>query len=135
MFTRSRSFVRCRRGTTAVTFAIAAIPLIGVVGFGTEAGMWYSTKRGAQNAADSAAYSGALGLAASATSAVVVSQAKEFAAQNSFCNSGDTSYAGSRCVTPPAGTTQNVAISIGSYAAPVFTASTAVPPVGTAVQA
>jgi Flp pilus assembly protein TadG len=119
MFLSARSFMRCRRGTTAAIFAIAAIPLIGVVGLGTETGMWYSAKRQAQNAADSAAYAGALQLTSGSTN--VVSQGKEFAAQNSFCNTGDTAYAGSRCVTPPTGTTQSVALNIGNYSAPIFT--------------
>jgi hypothetical protein len=37
--------------------------MIGVLGFGTEAGLWYFTKQRAQNAADSAALSGALAIA------------------------------------------------------------------------
>jgi Flp pilus assembly protein TadG len=119
MFLAVHSFMRCRRGATATIFAVAAIPLIGVVGVGTEAGMWYSAKRGAQNAADAAAYAGALQLTAGSTG--VVSQGKEFAAQNSFCNPGDPAYPGSRCTTPPTGTTQSVAVNIGNYAAPVFT--------------
>jgi len=44
-------------------FLVAAIPLIGMVGVGTEAGVWYVTKRHTQNAADAAAYAGALTLA------------------------------------------------------------------------
>jgi Flp pilus assembly protein TadG len=119
MFLAVHSFMRCRRGATATIFAIAAIPLIGVVGVGTEAGLWYSAKRGAQNAADAAAYAGALQLTAGSTG--VISQGKEFAAQNSFCNPGDTAYPGSRCTTPPTGTTQSVAVNIGNYASPVFT--------------
>ena len=36
---------------------------------------------------------------------------KEFAAQNGFCNAGDTSYPGSRCATSlPTGTSQTVQI-------------------------
>ena len=42
---------------------IALTPLIGVVALGGEAGSWYVTKQVAQNAADAAAYSGALKLA------------------------------------------------------------------------
>ena len=58
-----RRLLRSRRGTVAFAAVIAAIPLIGVVGLGAEAGSWYVTKQHAQNAADAAAYAGALRLA------------------------------------------------------------------------
>ncbi len=58
-----RNLLRCRRGTVAFATVIALVPLIGVVSLGAEAGSWYVTKQHAQNAADAAAYSGALLLA------------------------------------------------------------------------
>jgi hypothetical protein len=42
---------------------VALVPLIGFVALGAEGGSWYVTKQAAQNAADAAAYSGALKLA------------------------------------------------------------------------
>ena len=55
-----RNLLRCRRGSVAFATVIALVPLIGVVALGAEAGSWYVTKQRAQNAADAAAYSGAL---------------------------------------------------------------------------
>lgn len=58
-----RNLLRCRRGSAAFVTVIALVPLIGVVALGGEAGSWYVTKQHAQNAADSAAMSGALAIA------------------------------------------------------------------------
>ena len=60
-----RNLLRCRRGSAAFATVVALVPLIGVVALGGEAGSWYVTKQHAQNAADAAAYSGALRLACS----------------------------------------------------------------------
>ena len=54
------NLLRCRRGSAAFVTVVALVPLIGVVALGAEAGSWYVTKQHAQNAADSAADSGAL---------------------------------------------------------------------------
>ena len=95
------NLLRCRRGTAAFATVVALVPLIGVVALGAEAGSWYVTKQHAQNAADAAAYSGGLRLACSimlhpATDTKSVDyRGKQFAAQNAFCNAGDTSYPGS----------------------------------------
>src|SRR6266446_3990474 len=113
-----RNLLRCRRGSAAFATVIALVPLIGVVALGGEAGSWYVTKQHAQNAADAAAYSGGLRLACSIsgssncdTAQDYVYRGKQFAAQNRFCNAGDSSYPGSNCATSlPAGTTQTVQI-------------------------
>ena len=60
-----RNLLRCRRGSAAFATVVALVPLIGVVALGGEAGSWYVTKQHAQNAADAAAYSGALRVACS----------------------------------------------------------------------
>src|SRR5215213_8742097 len=95
-----QNLVHCRRGSVAFATVIALVPLIGVVALGAEAGSWYVTRQHAQNAADAAAYSGALQLAciiAGATCTTSVDyDGKQFAAQNAFCNAGDT-YPGSNC--------------------------------------
>ena len=100
------NLIRDRRGVTAFATIIALTPLIGVVAVGAEAGSWYVTKQVAQNAADAAAYSGALALVCSLPGASCVPdtqtvpyRGKEFAAQNAFCNTGDTSYPNSKCST------------------------------------
>jgi Putative Flp pilus-assembly TadE/G-like len=109
------NLLRCRRGTVAFVTVVALVPLIGVVALGGEAGSWYVTKQHGQNAADAAAYSGGLILACQlsgncADPQSVVYRGKEFAAQNGFCNAGDTSYPDSRCGTLPTGISQTVQI-------------------------
>jgi Putative Flp pilus-assembly TadE/G-like len=114
--------MRCRRGTVALTFAVVMIPLIGMASLGTEAGMWYATKRHAQNAADTAAYSGALRLAKPETGVgaqTIAYRGKQFAAQNGFCNPGDTAYPGTSCTGATAayqGVTINSPPATGPYA-------------------
>jgi len=113
-----RNLLRCRRGSVAFATVVALVPLIGVVALGAEAGSWYVTKQHAQNAADAAAYSGALAVACSLGAAScsdaqsMTYRAKEFAAQNGFCNAGDTTaYPGGQCATSlPSGTSQTVQI-------------------------
>lgn len=107
-----RKLLHCRRGTVAFATVVALVPLIGAVSLGAEAASWYVTKQRAQNAADAAAYSGAVQqacLAASSCSATntVDYRGKEFAAQNGFCNTGDISYPGAQC---PTGISQTVTI-------------------------
>jgi Flp pilus assembly protein TadG len=110
------NLLRCRRGSAAFATVVALVPLIGVVALGGEAGSWYVTKQHAQNAADAAAISGALRLACSISGSSTcdtqdyVYRGKQFAAQNAFCNAGDSSYSGSNCATLPTGTTQTVQI-------------------------
>ena len=66
------NLLRCRRGSAAFATVVALVPLIGVVALGGEAGSWYVTKQHAQNAADAAAYSGALRVACSTPAEVVI---------------------------------------------------------------
>src|SRR5688572_16994210 len=97
-----RSLLRSRRGSAAFATVVALVPLVGVVALGGEAGSWYVTRQHAQNAADAAAYSGAVQQLCLSGSACAVTEsadyrAKQAAAQNAFCNAG-TSYPGSKCV-------------------------------------
>ncbi|OSI77250.1 hypothetical protein BSZ21_03310 [Bradyrhizobium canariense] len=116
-----RSLLRSRRGSVAFATVIALVPLIGVVALGGEAGSWYVTRQHAQNAADAAAYSGAvqelcLSNAPCAVTQTMDYRAKQAAAQNAFCNAGSTSYPGSKCGTPPAGISHTVQVaSLGSW--------------------
>ena len=117
-----RNLLRCCRGSASFATVVALVPLIGAVALGAEGGSWYVTRQHAQNAADAAAYSGALRLACSLAAGGGVACAdansvdyrgKQFAAQNAFCNAGDTSYPGSRCLTSlPSGTSQAVQIAV-----------------------
>jgi hypothetical protein len=111
------NLLRCRRGSAAFATVAALVPLIGVVALGGEAGSWYVTKQHAQNAADAAAISGALRVACSISGSGTcdtqdyVYRGKQFAAQNAFCNAGDSSYPGSNCANSlPTGTSQAVQI-------------------------
>jgi hypothetical protein len=112
-----RHLLHCRRGSAAFVTVVALVPLIGVVALGAEAGSWYATKHHAQHAADAAAYSGGLTLACSISGSSncdaahdYVYRGKQFAAQNRFCNAGDSSYPGSNCASLPTGTSQTVQI-------------------------
>jgi Flp pilus assembly protein TadG len=130
------NLLRSRRGSAAFATVIALVPLIGVVALGGEAGSWYVTKQHAQNAADGAAYSGALTLACALASngncstdtQTVAYRGKEFASQSAFCNAGDaTAYPGRQCAASlPTGVSQVVAIDIGDYSGGTFTT----PPAG-----
>lgn len=131
-----RSLLRSQRGSIAFATVIALVPLIGVVALGAEAGSWYVTRQHAQNAADSAAYSGALRLSCTMAGAAcdtysVDYRGKEFAAQNGFCNSSPndaTGYPGRNCPTSlPTGISRAVQIDIGDYNGTTFTT----PPAGT----
>ena len=57
-----RQFLRCSSGGVASLFAIVSPVLIGAMGLGGEAGLWYLTQRQVQNAADMAAHATALRL-------------------------------------------------------------------------
>lgn len=125
-----RNLLRCRRGSAAFATAIALVPLIGVVALGAEAGSWYVTHKHAQNAADSAAFSGALRLSCTMAGAACDTQSvdyrgKEFAAQNGFCNSSpkdSTPYPDTQCPsTLPTRVSRAVQIDIGTYSAGTFT--------------
>jgi Flp pilus assembly protein TadG len=130
-----RDLLRSRRGSAAFVTVIALVPLIGFVALGAEAGSWYVTHQHAQNAADAAAYSGALRLACTIAGATCDTQSvdyrsKEFAAQNGFCNSSpkdNTLYPGSQCAPSlPSRISRAVQIDIGDYNGTTFTT----PPAG-----
>jgi Flp pilus assembly protein TadG len=125
-----RKLLHCRRGTAAFATVIALVPLIGAVSLGAEAGSWYVTKQHAQNAADAAAFSGALRVACSIsgssscdTAHDYVFRGKQFAAQNSFCNSGDSSYPGAMCTVVSTDVSQSVTIDRGNWTAGTWTSS------------
>jgi len=110
-----RKLRRDRRGGIAFATAIAAIPLIGAVALGAEGSSWYITRQHTQNAADTAAYSGALKRACEMTAATngvpcsdaqsVDFRAKQFATQNKFCDG----------CSPGANVTQHVTINVGTF--------------------
>ncbi|MBR0953642.1 pilus assembly protein TadG-related protein [Bradyrhizobium canariense] len=119
-----RNLLRSQRGSAAFATVIALVPLIGAVALGAEAGSWYVTRQQGQNAADAAAYAGALRLSCDIAGAAncgtsVDYQSRVFAAQNAFCNSGDA-YSG--CATSlPSRVSRTVQVDIGNYSAGSFT--------------
>ncbi|SFI16799.1 pilus assembly protein TadG-related protein [Bradyrhizobium sp. Gha] len=118
-----RNLLRSQRGSAAFATVIALVPLIGAVGLGAEAASWYVTRQQGQNAADAAAYAGALRLSCDIAGAgncgtSVDTQSRVFAAQNAFCNTGD-SYSG--CVSLPSQVARTVQVDIGNFSAGSFT--------------
>ncbi|WP_166294212.1 pilus assembly protein TadG-related protein [Bradyrhizobium sp. 2S1] len=115
-----RNMLRCRRGSVAFATVVALVPVVGFMALGGEAGSWYVTKQRVQGAADAAAYAGALRVACDSAPqpGVMCNNSQPFdyrgrqgAAQNAFCNSGDTSYPGSKCQTSlPSGISQSVQV-------------------------
>jgi hypothetical protein len=114
-----RKLLRCRRGSVALATVIVLVPLIVVVALGAEAGSWYATKQHAQGAADAAAISAGMAVACSISGSTgcdtdYVGRGKEFAAQNGFCNAGDSSYPASNCALPK-DATRTVDIKRGTF--------------------
>ncbi len=101
-----RALLSSRRGAVSLMFTAVAIPTILVVGLGSEAGSWYLIQRRAQNAADAAAFAGALALTVNQSANT---EGLAYAAQNGFCNTGATG-----CTAPGAGATQNVNIAVSN---------------------
>ncbi|MBR1163163.1 pilus assembly protein TadG-related protein [Bradyrhizobium elkanii] len=127
-----RNMLHCRRGSAAFATVIALIPLIGMMALGGEAGSWYVTQQRAQGAADAAAYAGALRLACDSAPQPGTTcnntqtydyRGKQVAAQNAFCNSGDTAYPGSRCVAT-SGVTRTVQMASWSTGGVIFVQAT-----------
>jgi putative Flp pilus-assembly TadE/G-like protein len=96
--------LRCdNRGVTAVLVALTLAALIGLVGLGTETGLWYTIKRVNQSAADVAALSGAFEVLAGQPYEDVCGFAKRDAARDGFTFSGSWSCPASTpaCTSPP----------------------------------
>lgn len=77
-----------REGAVLVIFALALVVLIGFAGLGAEVGLWYIAKRGAQGAADAAAYSAAVDYHAGDIS-YIAETAKAIAAQYGYVDGSD----------------------------------------------
>jgi Flp pilus assembly protein TadG len=75
LLAQTRRFADDRRGVTAITTALLLVVALGFVGFGIDFGMGYTSRRTAQSAADSAAFTGAVAQFAGAGDAVAQAQA------------------------------------------------------------
>src|SRR5438477_12857547 len=94
-------FARDTCGVTLALVALAASALIGFTGLGVETGLWYAIKRQDQSAADVAALSGALEVAASQSYADICAIARRDAGRNGFTPTGSCPANG--CTNPSAG--------------------------------
>jgi Flp pilus assembly protein TadG len=115
-----------RRGVSALVVTVAMVPLLGMVGLGTEVGSWYVVRRNAQNAADAAAIAGATALAVNdSTGPVAAGQA--FANSNGFGTGGgcaSTAKTGQNVCITPSGTGAvgaTVTALVTEYETPIFT--------------
>ena len=102
-------FARDTCGVTLALVALAASALIGFTGLGVETGLWYAIKRQNQAAADEAALSGAMEVAAAKPD--VTAQAICTARWNGF----DSSVAFPPCPNALAGATVNNPPASGTY--------------------
>jgi Flp pilus assembly protein TadG len=87
--------VNAKGGSIAVTFALSIVVILGAVGLGTDAAMWYSTRRAMQNASDLGAASAInmlkVNLPGSAgADTAAANEAMSATATHSFPNSGNT---------------------------------------------
>ncbi|MEZ5970463.1 MAG: pilus assembly protein TadG-related protein [Hyphomonadaceae bacterium] len=78
------SFLRDRRGLTAVTFALSLPVIVGSAGLGVEVGYWFFEERRLQTAADLAANAGAVVLRSGGSRNAVISAANEEAVENGY---------------------------------------------------
>ncbi|WP_372616914.1 pilus assembly protein TadG-related protein [Falsiroseomonas sp.] len=76
-----------RRGVTAVVFAASVVPLFGAVALATDAGVWYSARRGAGNAADMSALAAAAVLPRSGEATARLAAA-DVSGRNGFAHGG-----------------------------------------------
>lgn len=102
-----------RRGVVAVSFAIGATALLGMAALATEAGVWLTARRNAQNAADAAAVAGVYSMALRGTNATgsnsVNNVARDVATRNGFTDGAARS---------------TVTVEIGRWSAGTFTTPT-----------
>jgi len=88
---RSGVFARDTRGAIAIVTAISLPVVVGFIGLGVEAGVWFHAKRDLQTAADAAAIAGAYEVARGYGDAVMDQSGESAAASNGYDGSkGDT---------------------------------------------
>ena len=81
----TRNLLRDESGATAVVIGLCMTALMGFAGMAVDVGVWYSDKRAAQGAADSAAYSAAVDYGAGDTTGAA-SAGQAVAAQDGYTN-------------------------------------------------
>ena len=89
--TRFAAFSAAESGAIAIVMALSLPVVIGFLGLGVEAGLWFHAKRGLQSAADAAAISGAYERLAGSSTNTAISAAAQAAATNGYDGSvGDS---------------------------------------------
>jgi len=83
---RSPCLASDQSGATAVVIGLSITAMLGFAGLAVDAGVWYTDKRAAQGAADSAAYSAAMDYGAGDTTTGAKAAAKAVAAQYGYTN-------------------------------------------------
>ena len=104
------SALRDRRGITAPLFAAISVSLLGIVGLGTDAGLWYLAQAQAQSAADAAALAGALSLAEGSGQTAASTAATSVAQQNGFASGSSATVTVNMPPSSGAYTASNVAV-------------------------
>jgi Flp pilus assembly protein TadG len=102
-----RNLSRCRRGGVALMVSIMIVPVIGLTALGAEVGSWHLIRRQAQNAADAAAYAGAISLSNGDSATTAISAGTTFANTNGFNAATNCPTAGTQlvCITVSGGNT------------------------------
>jgi Flp pilus assembly protein TadG len=98
-----QQLLRCRRGGVALMISAAAVPLFLMSALGAEVGSWHLIRRHAQNAADAAAFGGALAVTVGQSP---TTEGKAYATKNGFCTTGVG------CSAPMSGATQSVSVTL-----------------------
>jgi Flp pilus assembly protein TadG len=88
----AKRLLRDRRGASSLMFTGLAVTLFGAVALATDAGLTYSAKRGAQNAADASATAAAVSLAMGGRD-VAIATGRDIAGRNGFVHAGATTVA------------------------------------------
>ena len=86
---RPKHFIVDCRGVTSILTALSLTGMLGCAGLATELGFWYVQKRSMQGAADSAAFSAAIALAAGENSSLFQTEAQSVAATYGFVSGSD----------------------------------------------
>ncbi len=79
---RSRDFLRDTSGTVYITVALMCFGLFGMAGLGVDVGLWYTTSRTVQAAADAAAIGGAYEVLAGGGATAIANAANDSAERN-----------------------------------------------------
>lgn len=85
-----RGFLADRRGNVAVLGALAASMVVAGAGFGVETGYWYYEQTRLQQAADAAAFAGAVELRGGGDQAAILAGATAAAQDNGYRSTSDT---------------------------------------------